>query len=203
MPSIDYLLALAVVRVKVLASIRRLAGSRAGPANSTALSPLSRTGASARRSCGGGGCGGGGGRATASALAERDLSRATAAPTLDGHDLVVQRAKVHARLRPCIEVVLHGNRTARPGALEDRDVLVEGRGALNGRLVDLLVLPDIIGATVTRHCTLVRAHSLVSVVNLHDIVFNERVGAPAVHRKDTNTRGREGAAVGDGANITG
>jgi hypothetical protein len=49
----------------------------------------------------------------------------------------------------------------------------------------------------------VRADSLVSVVNLHDIVFNERVGGPAVHGKDTNTRGREGATVGNGANITG
>lgn len=100
-------------------------------------------------------------------------------------------------------MVLHGNRTARPGALADRDVLVEGGGAQNGRLVDLLVLPDIIGTAVTRHSAHVCAGSLVSVVNLHDIVFHERVGAPAVHGKDTNARGhREGAAVGDGAGIT-
>lgn len=165
---------------------------------------MSSTGASARRSrAGAGGTRGRGrgGRATG-ALAERDLSRAAAAPALDCHDLVVQCAEVHARLRPGIEVVLHGNRTARPGALADRDVLVEGGGAQNGRLVDLLVLPDIIGATVTRHSALVCTGSLVSVVNLHDIVFHERVGAPAVHGKDTNTRGREGAAVGDGASIT-
>lgn len=203
MPPIKPLLALAVIRILVLASIRRLAGSRAGPANASALSPLSSTtSASSRGSRGGaGGASRSGGAATASALAERDLSRTAATPALDSHDLVVQGTEVHASLCPGIEVVLHSNRTARPGALADRDVLVEGRSTLNGRLVDLLVLPDIVSASVARHSALVRACSLVSVVNLHDVVFHQRVDAPSVHGKDTNTRGREGAAIGDGASI--
>jgi hypothetical protein len=49
-----------------------------------------------------------------------------------------------------------------------------------------LVLPDCIGATITRHGALVRSHRLVSIRYLHDVVLHKRVGGPAIDGKDSN-----------------
>jgi hypothetical protein len=71
-------------------------------------------------------------------------------PSLRTQRLVIQRPQIHACLSPCIKVVRHSNSAAtRSHTPSYRNVLPEGRCASNGRLVNLLVLPDIIGGAVT------------------------------------------------------
>lgn len=96
-------------------------------------------------------------------------------------------------------MVLDSDGTATAWALADRNVLVEGRCALNRGLVDLLVLPDVVSTAVTINRAQVGTHGLVAVVSLHDVVFHQRVGAPAVHGEDTDALGGERTAVGDRA----
>lgn len=81
-------------------------------------------------------------------------------------------------------MVVDGDGTAGSGRLANGDVLVEGRGSLDGRLVDLLVLPDCVGRTITGHCAPLRATCADANVCLHDIVLYQRVGSPAI---DTET----------------
>jgi len=77
--------------------------------------------------------------------------------------------------------VSHDDMAARCGDLPD--VLVEGRGALDGRLVHLLVQPDIVGGAIADDCSLVGASSGVAVAGvLHNIIFYEGAGSPAVQR---------------------
>jgi hypothetical protein len=63
----------------------------------------------------------------------------------------------------------------------DRDVLPEGRGALDGWLVDLLMLPDGVGGSISSVASdLLALGSTLAVAVLLDVVLNERVGGPAV-----------------------
>jgi hypothetical protein len=73
--------------------------------------------------------------------------------------------------------------------LADRDVLVEGRRAYNGRLIDALVLPDSVGASVTGERSLLRAARGDSNVGLHDIILNKGVRAPTIDGKTSKTAG--------------
>lgn len=67
------------------------------------------------------------------------------APTLSGEGLVVVLAQVHAELGPSIEVALGGDSAAAgPLVHTVANVLGEGSGSDNGRLVDLSVLPDVV-----------------------------------------------------------
>lgn len=87
--------------------------------------------------------------------------------------------------------------------LADGDVLVEGGGAGDGRLVDLLVDVDIVDPAVAGHRALVGADLLVPNGSLHDIVLDQRVGVPPVDREKANTAGGEGTAVSDRVGIAG
>ena len=92
--------------------------------------------------------GGGGATSATGAFSKLDGTGAGAAPAFDSHDLKVHGAEIHAGLCPCVKVVGNRDSTAGAAALADGDVLVKGRGALNRRLIDLLVLPDLIRGTV-------------------------------------------------------
>ena len=60
---------------------------------------------------------------------------------------------------------------ARAGRLADGDVLVESRRALDGGLVDLLVLPDLICGAVAGESALLGAGLRVADGVFHDVVF--------------------------------
>ena len=105
----------------------------------------------------------------------------TAIPALDRDDLEVQRSQVHADVRPSVKVILDSDRATDARRVADRDVLVEGRGAFDGRLVYALILPDGVCGTVAVHRALLRAR----LINVHHIVDNvvldKRVCRPTIH----------------------
>ncbi len=153
------------------------------------------TAATAATATAAGGGRGGGTTATAAgaaAVVDRDAGvAAAAAPGLGRQDLVVHRAQVHALAGPGVDEVGEGDGPAAARRGPDRQVLPEGRGALDGGLVDLLVLDDGVRAAVAGH----RAHVLARVVGradvvIDDVVLDQRVGRPAVERQQV------GAAVG-------
>lgn len=89
---------------------------------------------------------------------------------------------------------------AGPRALAVRDVLPEGRRARDGRLVDLLMLPDVVYGSVTGHGAdlgaLGRARAVAGV--LLDVVLDQGVRRPAIDRDEDGTSGSAGgAAEGD------
>lgn len=96
-------------------------------------------------------------------------------PALSGNGLVIHRAQVHAELGPRSEVVGGGHGSA-AGALvgAHRDVLPKGAGgAGNGRLVDLLVLPNIVGGPVAgERADLLALGSALSVAVLLNVVLD-------------------------------
>ena len=69
-------------------------------------------------------------------------------------------------------MVLDGDGAAIAGAVADGDVLVEGRGPLDGGLVDLRVFPDGIAAAVGGDGAFLCARLRVADRVLHDVVFD-------------------------------
>jgi hypothetical protein len=70
-------------------------------------------------------------------------------PPLRTQRLVIQRPQIHSRLSPCIKVVRHSNSAATRSHIPSyRNILPEGRCAHNGWLINLLVLPNIIGGAI-------------------------------------------------------
>jgi hypothetical protein len=97
-------------------------------------------------------------------------------------------------------VVGKGNSTRRGlVGVDVGDVLVEGRRALDGRLVVLGVLPDGVGLAIGLEGALVGGlgGTLAVAGVLLDVVLNERVGRPAVESDE------DGAAVGLGLTAVG
>lgn len=91
--------------------------------------------------------------------------------------------QVHAELLPGVEVARGGDGSAAGTLLLPvADVLPEGAGSLDGRLVDLLVLPDVVNGAVAgdgAHLLALRAAGAVGGVLL-DVVLDQGVGGPAV-----------------------
>lgn len=91
--------------------------------------------------------------------------------------------EVHAELGPGIEVALGGN-SAAAGPLVNTvgDVLGEGGGALDGRLVDLGVLPDVVDGAIAGDLAHLGALGGTSTVVgvLLDVVLNQGAGGPSV-----------------------
>lgn len=119
------------------------------------------------------------------------------APALGGEGLVVVLAKVHAELGPGVEVALGGDGSA-AGTLVDTvgDVLGEGGGADDRRLVHLGVLPDVVAGAIAGDGADLLALSGARTVGgvLLDVVLDKRVGGPAVGGdKDGASSGRGGA----------
>lgn len=154
--------ALGIVRVRVLASARR-AASRTRPADSTALAGQSR----------------------ALLTGDSDGGATAALVSFRGDDLIVESTQVHAQASPGVEVIRGGDRATGPLVLANGPVLVEGGRALDRRLVDLLVLVDVVGGSVTVDGAFVR-HArarIVAAIVLEDVVFNQGVSGPSIHRE--------------------
>lgn len=123
-----------------------------------------------------------------------------AVPALDGDNLEVQLAEVQADVRPGGEVVLDGDGAAGATATADRDVLVESGGALDGRLVDALILPDFVRAAVASERALLRARLREAGRVLNHVILHQRIGRPAVNGQRAKAAGDlEAAAIGDGS----
>jgi hypothetical protein len=104
-------------------------------------------------------------------------------------------AELQAVGGPSVEVALGGDGSA-AGTLVDTvgDVLGEGGGADDGRLVDLGVLPDVVGRAIAGDGADLGALSGTSTVGgvLLDVVLDKRVLSPAVDRDE------DGASLGLG-----
>ena len=80
--------------------------------------------------------------------ANLDVGGSSSAEGLDGEHLVVEVAGGESVVLPGIEVVGNGNSAAGALVLANREVLAESAGALDGRLVDLGVLADLVGRAI-------------------------------------------------------
>ena len=80
-----------------------------------------------------------------------DLGGAAALVALGGHDLVVVGAELEAGFGPGVEMGLHVDGAADALLLAHAPELVEGRGALDRRLVYPLRPVDVVRAAVRRH----------------------------------------------------
>ena len=114
-------------------------------------------------------------------------------------------AQLETGTGPGVEVVAHGDGTTGALLLADRPVLVEGGGAIDGRLVVAGGLVDVVGGAVGGDGseTLGTGRRVVGAKVLDDVVLDERVAGPAVDGEVAVARGVEGARVGDGASGTG
>ena len=113
--------------------------------------------------------------------ADLDVSRAGSAERLDGKHLVVEVAGGESVVLPGSEVVGDSDSAAGALALADREVLAESAGALDGRLVDLRVLADLVGRAVAGDAAdgLGAAdRARVVAVVLHDVVLCNKVSLP-------------------------
>jgi hypothetical protein len=176
------------------------AARRTRPPYAAALAPERRAAATTpgrgrpgpRRSRGAG--------AGAAGVADGLLGRPTAAPAFHSNDLVVQRPQVHPVRRPRFEVVLDGDGAAGSRGVPHGDVLVEGRCAHDGRLVDTLVLIDRVGPSIARDRPLHLAKGGRAVGVLYDVVLNKGVGGPAIDGEEAGSaRGRERTTKANGA----
>lgn len=93
-------------------------------------------------------------RSAAASLADGKISRAGAEVALDGNDLIVVGAELHAEAGPGVEVVGKGDGSRRALVAADRPELLESAGALDGGGVGPLVGVDIVSVAVGGNCTL-------------------------------------------------
>jgi len=102
------------------------------------------------------------------------------------HNLVVESAQLQSSSGPRCEVVRNRNRTRTDEGrlLGDRDVLLESRGAGDGRLVVLLMFEDVVRLAVACDGAFRLdsrgALGVVIAVVLHDVVLHEGILGPAV-----------------------
>lgn len=87
-------------------------------------------------------------------------------------------------------MVLQRDGPAGPLALADREVLVEGLGALDGRRVAADDLVDVVGPSVRGHGALVgpRRPGVVRPVRLDHVVLHQGRRRPAVQRQEAVAR---------------
>lgn len=132
-----------------------------------------------------------------------NVGRTAALVTLSGDDLVVVRTQTQTGGRPGVEVVLHGDGAADALGGADGPVLVEGRGALDGRLVVAGGEVDVVGAAVALERALVLrvGARVVGAVGLNHVVLDQRVVSPAVHGQVPVAARVERTAVVDGAGV--
>ena len=114
-----------------------------------------------------------------------DRRRSTAVEPLRGDDLVVERAQVHAKLLPGVEVVCSRDRPACALRLTNGPVLLERFRALDRRRVRACAFVDLVHRPIGRHSALVREPpaGVVRPKVLRDVVLNQRARRPAVYRQ--------------------
>jgi len=117
------------------------------------------------------------------------------APALGRQSLVAVGTQVQAKILPGVEMALRSNGSASWALVAAvADVLPESCGPGDGRLVDLLVLPDVVDGAVTGHAAdllaLSRAGSVAGV--FLDVVLNQRTGGPTVHGNKNGPGGGTG-----------
>ena len=113
--------------------------------------------------------------------ANLDVGGSSSAEGLDGEHLVVEVAGGESVVLPSIEVVGNGNSAAGTLVLADGEVLAESAGTLDGRLVDLGVLADLVGRAVagdTADGLGAADRAGVVAVVLHDVVLYVKVRLP-------------------------
>lgn len=133
-------------------------------------------------------------------LRERDGGGTRALVTLSSHDHVVERAKVEANTLPGINVSAEVDGAAGAVVAADSPVLLEGGGALDGRLVGAGGLEEGVGAAVD----LGRAHGggggggIVGAEGLDDVELDKRALGPAVEGEVPVAASLDVGLVGDG-----
>ena len=120
---------------------------------------------------------------------------------LGGHNDIVVAAKPHTNLGPLVKVLLGRDGAADALLLAHRPVLLEGAGALDGRLVDARAGEDLVVALLVAEGALGRPRLVRRqvCVRLDDVVLDQRVARPAVDGEVARARGVVGAGVLDGA----
>lgn len=111
-----------------------------------------------------------------------DTSTPGAVVPLGGHNHVVKGAHGHARALPGVEEVARRDGAAGPLVAPDGPVLVEGRGAIDGRRVGPRRLVQVVGAAVGRDGALglgARARVVLAKV-LEDVVLDQGGTSPPV-----------------------
>ncbi len=139
--------------------------------------------------------------AAAGRAADGDAGGAAGEVALGGDDLVVVGAELEAGSGPGVEVGGHVDAATGTLVLADRPVLVEGRGALDRRLVDTLGTVDIVGRAVGGDAAELGGarRGVVRAEVLNDVVLDQGVLGPAVDGKVRVAVRAVGTAVGDGA----
>jgi hypothetical protein len=137
------------------------------------------SGSTSRRRSSSGGPGGRGCRrvATTTTLADSKVRGASAEVALDGEDLVVVGAELHAKAGPGCKVVGDRDGAGRALALTDGPELLEVRGALDGRSVGALVGVDVVDAAVGGDGSLLggAGAGVVGAEVLDDVVLDQWV----------------------------
>jgi hypothetical protein len=116
------------------------------------------------------------------------------------------RAKLLSVLGPRIKVSLDVDRATNTLLLPDGPELLEGRGAVDRRLVDTGGLEDVVGAAVGGDGSLLLSSRtrVVRAICLDNVVLDQRVAGPAVQRDvRVNVARVPGSGVGDVADTAG
>lgn len=116
-----------------------------------------------------------------SSTANLEVRRSGSTERLDGKHLIVEVAGRESGLLPLSEVVGDGNSSASALVLANREVLAESAGTLDGRLVDLGVLANLVGRAVAGDGSDVLGaadRARVVAVVLHDVVLCVEVSLP-------------------------
>lgn len=101
---------------------------------------------------------------------------------LGGQYHVVEIPERHSNALPMLQVIANGDRAV----LSDRctapgiQVLLESRGAYNGRLINLLVLPCLVRMPVAANAAFVRRIAREQVPELSNVELDERVRHPSI-----------------------
>src|SRR5688572_26845062 len=142
------------------------------------------------------------------ALPGRDVRRPAAVESLGGHDLVRPgRAQGHSLARPRVDVVAERDVAVHArGALRlaRAEVLPESLGALDGGLVDLLVLVDVVRAAVAADRAHVRSGRPVGAPAIDDVVLDEWVPRPTIEGQiGIAVRRKHAGVVADRSDLSG
>jgi hypothetical protein len=105
--------------------------------------------------------------------------------------------QLQTSLGPGIEVVLSGDGTTNTVVLANGPVLVEGRGALNGRSVCTSSLVNLVGAAIALDSAKLSGAGggIVVAVLIDDVVFDQGALGPAVEGDVAVAVALPGAAV--------